>query len=78
VENNTSIINMTVPTGDYEAGETQIQSCSFGNYIIQVRLGHEGEFIGIESVEINQDFRDYLSKIRSIDVIDVEKYYVEE
>ena len=78
VETNRDMMNISVPTGSAGQDDVRITSIRMGNYEIRVRLGSGGEFLGIESVEINRDFLDYLRKIENIDVNDVEKYYVEE
>lgn len=66
-------------TGSHELDEGKtIVSYPFDRYIIKVALTHDGKFIGIEEVSVNQNFLDYLQRLAALSSVgyhDVEQYY---
>jgi hypothetical protein len=68
----------TDSTGNHDFDETKFFNYKLGKYEIIVEVTLDNKFIGITGVKVNKDFRYYLQKIASTEVLDVEEYYKDE
>ena len=55
-----------------------IKIVSFEQYLIGVRLTPEGQFIGIEEIAVNKDFRSFKQKNSQRIIHFIDEYYPEE
>lgn len=65
-------------TGSYNGSSPhKLVDQKFDRYVVTIRLNDNDQFMGIEKIEINQDFMSFDQKLSNIQFIDSEKLYEE-